>query len=208
MKIADLVHKLEGIHTLDSIASTLKVDKRTAANYISKLRKQGFIKTKRTSSGKRIYNISKLNILTGKSYYEVLNKISPTKISESEIYKIYGREITLEETLIYAIKTEKLRVILASLALFKQITNWTLLSELARKNKIQRQVCALYDLARSIIKVKKMSQQFKNTGVPKVNDAFVYLIDKLESKDFGKIQEKWKVYLPFNMADLQDYTGK
>lgn len=208
MKTFDLSTKLAGIHTLESIASTLKVDKRTAVNYISKLRKQGYVKTKRTSSGKRIYNISKLNLLAGKSYYEVLNKISPMKLSESEIYKIYGREITLEETLIYAIKTKKLRVILASLALFKQITNWTLLSELARKNKVQRQVCALYDLARSIIKVKKISKQFKNTGVPKVNDAFVYLIDKLESKDFGKIQEKWKVYLPFNMADLQDYTRK
>ncbi len=209
MKISDLGAKLEGIHTLESITSTLKVNKRTAVNYISKLRKQGFVKTKRTSSGKRIYNISKLlNRLAGQSYYEVLNKISPLKLSESEIYRIYGREITLEETLIYAIKTEKLRVVLASLALFKQITNWTLLSELARKNKVQRQVCALYDLARSIIKVRKMSQQFKNTCMPKANDTFVYLIDKLESKDFGRIQEKWKVYLPFNMADLQDYTKK
>ncbi len=208
MKIADLTQKLEGIYTLESIMTTLKVDRSTAMNYTSKLRKQGFVKTKRTSSGKRIYNISRQNKIGGKSYYEVLNQISPIKLSESETYKVYGRDITYEETLVYAIKTGKLRVVLSSLALFKHINNWTQLSELARKNGVQRQVCALYDLGRSVMKVRKIGKQFLKTCLPKADDTYLYIIPNLESKDFIEIQQKWKVYLPFNKGDLQEYLQK
>lgn len=208
MKIADLTKKLEGIYTLESIMATLKVDQRTAINYVSNLRKQGYVKTKRTSSGKRIYNISRQNKIGGKSYYEVLNQISPIKLSESETYKVYGREIRFEEILIYAIKTGKLRVVLASLALFRHITNWTLLADLARKNGVKRQVCALYDLGRSIIRVRRVSKQFLKTCLPKPDDKYIYIIPNLESKDFDEIQQKWKVYLPFNKGDLREYYKK
>ena len=206
--MTDLTKKLEGIYTLESIMATLKVDRSTAMNYISKLRKQGYVKTKRTSSGKRIYNISRQNKIGGKSYYEVLNQISPIKLSESETYKVYGRKITFEEILIYAIKSEKLRVVLASLALFKHINNWTLLAELAGKNGVRRQVCALYDLGHSIMKVRKMRKQFWKTCLPKLDGKYVYIIPGLESKDFDDIQQKWKVYLPFNRADFHEYVRK
>src|SRR3989344_1077282 len=208
MKMADLTKKIEGIYMLESIMATLKVDRGTAMNYISKLRKEGYVKTKRTSSGKRVYNISRQNKIGGKSYYEVLNQISPIKLSESETYKVYGREITFEEILIYAIKSGKLRVVLASLALFKHINNWTLLAELSSKNRVQRQVCVLYDLGRSIMKVRKIGKQFLKTCLPKQDDKYVYIIPNLESKDFDEIQQKWKVYLPFNKGDLQEYVRK
>ncbi len=208
MKTSDLVQKLEGIYTLESIMAALKVDRSTAMNYISKLRKQGYVKTKRTSSGKRIYNISRLNKIGGKSYYEVLNQVSPIRLSEAETYKVYGRDISYEETLVYALKTGKLRVVLSSLALFKHINNWTQLSELARKNSVQRQVCALYELARSIIKVRKVRKQFLKTCLPKTDDTYLYIIPNLKSKDFIEIQQKWKVYLPFNKGDLQEYLQK
>ena len=206
--MADLTKKIEGIYMLESIMATLKVDRGTAMNYISKLRKEGYVKTKRTSSGKRVYNISRQNKIGGKSYYEVLNQISPIKLSESETYKVYGREITFEEILIYAIKSGKLRVVLASLALFKHINNWTLLAELSSKNGVQKQVCALYELGRSIMKVRKIGKQFLKTCLPKQDDKYVYIIPNLESKDFDEIQQKWKVYLPFNKGDLQEYVRK
>lgn len=206
--MTNLTKKLGGIYTLELIMTTLNIDRSTAMNYISKLRRQGYVKTKRTSSGKRIYTISKQNRIGGKSYYEALNQISPIKLSESETYKVYGRKITYEETLVYAVKTEKLRVVLASLALFKQIHNWTLLAELARKNGVQRQVCALYDLARSIMKVRRMSRKFLNYCFPKLDDKYIYIIPNLRSKDFAEIQQKWKVYLPFNKGDLQEYLQK
>jgi hypothetical protein len=33
----------------------------------------------------------------------------------------------------------------------------------------------------------------------------VYIVDNLKSKEFSDIGETWRVYLPFNSADLEDY---
>lgn len=205
MNIKKLVRKLEGIHDIQSVMNLLSVNRQTAINYVSKLRKEGYVKTKKISDLRRIYNISTQNKLGGKSYYEIINSVSPIKISEAEIYKIHGREPTFEETLIYALKTKKLRVILAALALFKHINNWTLLGYLARKNKVERKVGALYDLARTLIKIRRMSMKFRKSILPKSDDIYCYIIGGLKSKDFIGIQQKWRVYLPFNLSDLEVY---
>ena len=167
MKAQEILQKLSGIQTIESVMDILKVDKKRAIYYIHRLRRQGYIKTKRQSNNRRVYYISLENKLGGKSYYEIINQHSPIKISTPVIYKIYGKEPSLEETLIYAIKTKSFRTILASLALFKKIDNWTEVHILAKENYIERQVGALYDLARKIMKVRKMSKRFRNISLPK-----------------------------------------
>jgi len=199
------VEKLEGIQNIESIMAALKVKKNTALNIISILRKGGYIKTKQTSKKKRIYYISKLNKIGGKSYFEIINEISPVKVSESEIYKIYGRVPSLEETFIYAIKTKNLRVILAALSLFKHINNWTLLYELGKKNQVERKIGALYDLSKLFMRVRRMKLKFRKNSLPKKTESYIYIIDDFQSKDFKEIEHTWKVYLPFNKADLEDY---
>lgn len=208
MNIRDTVKKLEGIHDIESIRSILNISRSTAISYVSELRKAGYVKTRYTHTHKRIYHISLINKVGGKSYYQIINSISPIQLTESEVYKIYGREPTLEETLIYAIKTGKLRVILAALSLFKHITNWTLLSELARKNKVERKVGVLYDLAKQTFKIRRMNKKYRETNLPKEADKYAYIIRGLKSRDFIKIQDLWKVYLPFNKSDLVDYHIK
>jgi len=205
MKKTELLKKLEGIQTIESVKDILKVNKKKAIYYIYKLRKEGYVKTKKQSNNNRIYNISLENKLGGKSYYEIINEYSPIKISTPVFYKIYGKEPSLEETLIYAIKIKSLRTILASLALFKKINNWTKLYRLAKENHIERQAGALYDLARKIMKVRKMTIRFRNNSLPKKESKFEYIIPKLKSKDFTKIEKLWKIYLPFNKEDLEEY---
>src|SRR3990167_4612035 len=202
----DLLQKLAGIQTMGSVMDILKVDKRMAIYYIHRLRKEGYVKTKRQSNNRRVYNISIDNKLGGKSYYEIINQHSPVKISTPVIYRIYGKEPSLEETLIYAIKTKSLRTILASLALFKTISNWVELYKLAKENHIERQVGALYDLARKIMKVRRMSDKFRNNALPKEEYKFKYIIPELTSKDFMEIEKIWKIHLPFNKKDLEEYT--
>src|SRR3989344_3582566 len=124
MEKNELLHKLAGIQTLESVMDILEVDKKMATYYIHRLRKEGYVKTRRLSNNRRVYRISIDNKLGGKSYYDIINQYSPLKISTPIIHKIYGKEPTLEETLIYAIKTKSLRTILASLALFKKISSW------------------------------------------------------------------------------------
>ncbi|MEK6853425.1 MAG: hypothetical protein AABX64_01960 [Nanoarchaeota archaeon] len=205
MKKRELLQKLAGIQTIESVMDILKVDKRMAIYYLYVLRKDGYVKTRRQSNNRRVYNISLDNKLGGKSYYDIINRYSPIKISTPVIHKIYGKEPSLEETLIYAIKTKSLRTILASLALFKKINNWVELYHLSKENHIERQVGALYDLARSIIKVRKMTTKFRSSALSKEKYKFEYVIPELKSRDFTKIERVWKIHLPFNKKDLEEY---
>ena len=200
-----LLKKLEGVQTIDSATNILKTSKDKTIYYLFRLRKEGYVKTKRLSNNKRVYNISFENKLKGTSYFEIINKYSPVKISTPITYKIYGKTPSLEETLIYAIKTGSLRTILASLALFKKITDWSELYQLSKKNRIERQVGALYDLAKKIMRVRSMPDRFRNNALPNKDYNFEYTIPGLMSKDFKDIEETWKIYLPFNKNDLSDY---
>ena len=204
MKHKFLLKELEGIQTIASIMDILHISKEKAIYYVYFLRKKGYVKTKRLSNNKRVYNISFENRLKGSSYYEIINQYSPIKIATSQIHLIYGKKPSLEETLVYAIKTKSLRTILASLALFKKISNWSELYNLAKENHVERQVGALYDLARKIMKTRKMTKRFRNNTLPK-NNNFEYIITGLKSKDFKDIENRWKIYLPFNKADLEAY---
>lgn len=205
MNMKELIKKLEGIQTIESVMDTLRVDKKVAIYYVYRLRKGGYVKTRKQSNNLRVYYISFENKLGGKSYYEIINQYSPVKIATPVIYKIYGKEPSLEETLVYAIKTKSFRTILASLALFKKIENWTELYKLAKENHIERQVGALYDLARKIMKVRRISKRFINNSLPKGGYKLEYVIPQLRSANFKEIENKWKVYLPFNIKDLEEY---
>ena len=205
MKTEQLLKKLEGVQTIDSATSLLRITKDKAIYYLFRLRKEGYVKTKRLSNNKRVYNISFENKLKGTSYFEIINKYSPVKIATPITYKIYGKDPSLEETLVYAVKTGSLRIILASLALFRKITDWSRLYRLAKKNRLERQVGALYDLAKKIMRVRRMPVRFRNNALPKEEYTFEYTILGLKSKDFKDIEETWKIYLPFNKNDLSDY---
>ena len=205
MKTNELLQKLVGIQTIESVMDILKINRKMTIYYLQRLRKEGYVKTRRQSNNRRVYNISLDNKLGGKSYYDIINSFSPIKISTPVIYRIYGKEPSLEETLIYAIKTKSLRTILASLALFKKINNWVELYHLAKENHIERQVGALYELARKMMKVRKMSSKFINNSLPKKRYRFEYVIPGLKSRDFTEIENVWKIYLPFNKKDLEEY---
>ena len=205
MKTSELLQKLAGIQTVESVIDILKVDKKMAVYYIHRLRKEGYVKTRRQSNNLRVYTISLENKLGGTSYYDVINQHSPIKISTPVVHRVYGKEVSLEETLVYAIKTKSLRTILASLALFKRISNWTELYALAKESHVERQVGALYDLARRVMKVRRMTKRFRSSALPKEKHTFEYVIPGLKSRDFMETERIWKVYLPFNKRDLEGY---
>ena len=180
----NLLRMFKGTHTLESIKDILeengiKPTNKKAIYLIYRLRKKGFVKTQKLSSNRRLYNISMENKLGGTSYTEIINELSPVKIWGVEDLRIYGRKPTLEETFIYAIKTKDIRTITAAISLFKKINNWSLLYKLAKKESLQRQVGALYDIAKRIIKTRKMAKRFRNLSLPKKDDKFQYIKEKL-----------------------------
>ncbi len=206
METNELVKKLSGIQTIESVRDLLNVDKKMAVYYMHRLRKEGYVKTRRRSNNRRVYTVSLDNKLGGKSYYDIINRYSPIKIATPAVYRIYGKEPSLEETVVYAIKTKSVRTILASLALFKKINDWVALHKLAKENHVERQVGALYDLARMVMKVRRMSATFRKSALPKKEYKWRYSIPELKSNDFREIEKKWKMYLPFNKKDLEEYT--
>jgi len=206
MKVNELIEKVNGIQTIESIKNALNVDRTRAIYLIYRLRKNGYVITKQDSNNSRIYFISKQNRLGGTSYIDIINENSPIKLSSSEVYKIYGRNVSIEETIVYALKTHRFRYILASLGLYKKINNWKELYRLAKKNDLIREVGALYYLSRMIIpRVKKMSKFFEYHALLKNENKYRYIIQNLKSKDFSSIEEKWKVFIPFSNEDLVGY---
>ena len=205
MKREQALHDLEGVHTIKSVMSRLNVNKQRAIYTIHRLRKEGYVRTARASNNIRIYSISFENKLGGTSYEEVLNAISPIQLSTGTIHRIYGKAPTIEEILVYALKSKSLRTILAALALFRKDIDWGLLYRLAKANHCERQIGALYDLARKIMRVRHMTQRFRHLSLPQVQHARGYTIPGLKSADFQEIEDRWRVYLPFNKSDLDAY---
>ncbi len=206
MKVNEVLIKLEGLHTIPTVMKSLGVNRQQATYYIHRLRKQGYVKTTRDHEGRRIYRINKKNRLGGISYTELLNKDSPIKLAESQVHMIYGNIPSHEEILIHAIKKANVRYLLSALSQFKKIDDWSLLYQLAKKENVVRQVGALYDLARKVMKVRRMPKRFRNNALPKKETRKKYIVQKLFSKDFKSIEDEWKIHIPLNTADLEEYT--
>lgn len=204
-----MVKKLEGVQTIETIMSLLDVNRQKAIYTIHKLKKDGYVKTQREPSKRRIYNISLENKQGGISYYDIINKHAPigVKINPPETYKIYGREVTLEESLVFAVKSRNIRLLLASLSLFRKITDWFHLYKLAKANYLEREIGALYDISKNVLRARRMDGRVRRLMSPTKEDKWKYIIEKYKtkSKKIEKIENYWKIYIPFNDEDLQSY---
>ena len=206
MKLEEIARLLEGLQTAGTIAKKLGVSRRTAVNIIWKLRKNGLVETgygKRKIRLYRIRTIKKPDV-GFKGLYDIINENSRVKLFAKEIHKVHDHKMTIEEAIVRAVKEGDFRTVLAVLGLFNNINNWSRLLEFAKKEKITRKVGALYDTARTIIKVRRMDKRTRN-ALLKGNIKDKYIIKKIRSDDFKEIEKEWKVFIPFNKADLEIY---
>lgn len=194
----------EGLHTVDSFSRVTNTHRNTAIFYIHKLRENGFVKTKRGRNGKRLYDISplKLRDIGSRDFIDIINENSSLKIQERFEHRTYEKTLTLEETLIKALETKDLRIILASLALFKKIKDWSLLYNLAKENRYERHIGALYSLSRKYFRVRKINKRILRR-MKESSSHKKYLIYKLKSNDFKEIEKEWDVFIPFNKSDME-----
>lgn len=209
-KYEKLAESLKGIYTLETLAERLKIDKPKAIYVIHRLRKLGFVKTTYGAGKKRLYNISLRNKQKGISYVEKINEASPSAsyaIVSSEPYYVHGRVPSYEEALIYAVKQRDVRYIIASLGLFRKISDWSLLYKLAKKENLIKEVAALYEIARRVVKkVRRMPKRFLHQAQKRKTNRFDYIIKGFSSDDFKEIEKRWKVYIPLNRSDLEEYS--
>ena len=206
MDLQEIAKKLEGLQTVDTSAKKLGISRRTAINVIWKLRKQGLVETGYGKRKIRMYRIRAVKKPdTGfKGLYDIINENSKVKVFAKQQHKIHNHKLTVEEAIVRAIKEEDFRTILAALGLFNKIKSWPRLLEFAKKEKLARKVGALYDVAKSVIKVKRMDKRTRKALLKgKVEDK--YVITRVKSADFKTIEKEWNIFVPFNKADLEVY---
>lgn len=201
-----LAQSLKGLHTAESISNVLNVNRKTAVNYIYELRKRSFVETERGKNKIRRYRI-RLYKEVDKGYlglYETLNKYGKIQLLEPYKERVYNHKLSIEEAIVRAIKTKKIRVVLACLALFNKVKDWKKLKEFAEEEKLGRKIGALYDIAKTKLKVRKMDERIRK-GLLKSKDKSRYIIEGFRSDDFKEIEKEWRVYIPLNKADLEVY---
>lgn len=201
----ELLWKLEGLHTVETVAETLGVKKQSALNLLSKLKKEEHVSTSGGGKQKRLYTITiRKQLPRSHGMFDIINKYSPMKINPWYDHQVHGR-YTVEDALVDAIETKSFRVILAAMHLYKHITDWPKLHRLAKQQDCWQQVGALYDVTRLFLKVRKMPAKYDQGCF-----ARWYQMTILKTKNFPAVAKKWKVYIPINIHDvrsmLHDYA--
>lgn len=206
MKSIEIAKKLEGINTLEMVMKNLKVQKSTAIKTLSLLRKEGFVETSGGGKQPRLYRISPIRI-AGKEHaglYDIINKYSKVKLFKPFEHKIMDRSLSVEEAIPMAVSEGNFRLVLASLGLFNFVKDWSKLCFYSKKYGVARRIGALYDVSRGIIKTRKMDNRTRK-ALLNGKDESRFIVKPHKAKNFEGIGKLWKVYIPFNMADLMRY---
>ena len=203
-----IIKRIEGLQTVSTISKKLGVGRKTAIQYVSFLRKKGLAETIHGGRAIRSYRISRVPLIKNGNpgYYETLNKNSPIKIWEPYEHRIIGRKISVEEVIAWGASTRENRVHVAVLALFNKVRDWSRLYSWAVYFNSRRKVGALYDVARTFMRVRRMDGRIRKKLLEAKNEER-YMLPRLHSKNYQDIEKRWKVFIDLNRADLMRYRG-
>lgn len=206
MIISKRFKNMKGLYTIENIQKELGVKRHTAIQYMSFLRKRNLVDTVYGKGKKRVYRIKPVpEVVVGNpGYYEILNKNSPIKLWEPYEYRAFGRKISIEETIAWAVSRKENRIHLAALALFSKVKNWPRLYKWAKEYDVRRKIGALYDVARTTLKVRKIDLRIRKKLLSSKGEG-KYMIPMMKSKDFREIENEWGVFISLNKADLERY---
>ena len=205
-KCIDLAEELKGLHTLETIQKELGIKRNTTIKTVSLLRKEGLVETIGGGRKKRWYRI---NTVPFRKYgnsglYDMLNKYSRIKLWKPYEHRIFGRKMSVEEAIVRAVVSGRIRTVLVSLYLFNHVKNWSRLYKYAKEYDVRRKIGALYDVSRTKLKVRRMDERIRSKLL-KSKDKSKYIIKPFKSKDFLEIEKRWNVCVPLNKADLEVY---
>ena len=151
---------MEGKYTVELFAKELNLNRQSALNRLSKLKKQGYVQVSGGGKQKRIYTISKVPQLPTNGFYDLVNKYAPEKLVPRFKHRVIGK-YTVEQAIIDGIQIGDVRTLAATEHLFRHIGSWRQLFYLAKKHKVVETVHQLYKQARAHTKTKTMPKRYR-----------------------------------------------
>ena len=146
----ELLKKLEGLKTIDSICENLNISRQSAINLMSRLKKQGHVKSMGGGRRIRLYNITVTKQWPRSlGMFDMINRHARHKVLEWYDHQVHGK-YTVEDAIIDAIEKRSYRLLRATVFSFNHVTDWPRLYRLANDKNLWQHVGALYDVARRI----------------------------------------------------------
>jgi len=194
----EMLWKLEGLHTVETVAEALNIKRQSAINLLSRLKKEGYVTVEKHR--KSLYKVSmKKQRPRDPGMFDIINKYSPNmKLAEWYDHQVHG-EYGPEDALIDAIQTKSFRAILASMRLFSHIKDWPKVYRLSKEKGIWQKVGALYDVAKRFFRVRRMPRTY-----PQHNGTRWERLTQIKKMNFPMIGKRWHVYIPFNEYDMRE----
>jgi hypothetical protein len=149
----------EGKYTVERFAEENNLTRQSAINLLSKLKKHGLVTVSGGGKQKRIYTIHQLPKKKTNGFYEIVNKYSPEKLQPRFEHYVNGT-YTIEHAIIDGIGLGDIRTLKATTYLFRHVTSWKRLFDLARKYRLEKRVIILYKKARETTKCKRIPQRY------------------------------------------------
>jgi len=149
----------EGKYTIEKFATENDLTRQSAINLLSKLKKEGYVNVSGGGKQKRIYTISKLPKKRTNGFYNIINKYSPEKLQPKFEHYVNGN-YTIEHAIIDGIKIGDTRTLDATTHLFRHITDWKRLFDLAKKDQLEKELIKLYTKAIKTTKCKRIPKRY------------------------------------------------
>lgn len=214
--VKKLALRVAGLKTLDEIAAVCGVKRSTAQQYVQALKRAGHVKSVTVNEKKqRLYYILPEQLRRVHGFPESLDRYSAVKVYASDVSlkpEVLGRMvraengeyfISLEDTIVLAVgqalSSGESRMLLAAISMFRKKPDWHVLSELASETGVAHIVGALYEIAKKMYGLRRLSDPEEKRLAGAKPD-----VGELEgSGQFGDIELKWKVKLPLTFGDLE-----
>ena len=150
---------LSGKYTVDTFAEHEGITRQSALNKLSRLKKKGYVTVSGGGPQKRIYTVHTTPQTSANGFYTLINRYSPEKLSPAFEHHVTGT-YTVEHAIIDGIRIGDVRTLQATQHLFRHVTSWKRLFELARAAGLIREVRELYRQARRNTRVKRMPKRY------------------------------------------------
>ena len=149
-----------GKYTVETFADEEGMTRQSALNKLSRLKKEGYVTVSGGGPQKRIYTLHNKPQEPANGFYTIVNRYSPEKLVPKFKHVVRGT-YTIEHAIIDGIKIGDARTRETTQHLFRHITNWKRLFDLAKKEHLSQDVRALYENARKNMRVKRMPKRYQ-----------------------------------------------